>query len=316
VLEGLTLELRRGWCVGLHADAKHTRDGICRLFSKASRPSSGTLEFHRNEHRSGIKFETPKITTLTLQAITAGVLLVVIALARSPVPWWLSLSAILYMILYFAIFAGAYWDYQDNCSWGFVMDPDTISAVPDATVEQVVSATMPSVVKRNERRGRVAAMLRAATDGTEEQRIKLDCRFSDLPQDQKQVVYILRCMAKRSPVLVCNEPLKGLDSRWHPRIFRMLKRMKKDLNTCIIYLSTDMLQLRVMSDSLGLISGGIVHELGPACEVLVAARSEEMKAHLEKDDTAENAEGMNRQLQGLLTDKSLNGLWLPSLRGD
>eukprot|EP00971_Amphidinium_carterae_P002594 51783-Amphidinium_carterae.1 len=33
-----------------------------------------------------------------------------------------------------------------------------------------------------------------------------------------------------------------------------------------------------IEDSLGLISGGIVHELGPACEVLVAARSEEMKA--------------------------------------
>jgi len=316
VLEDLNLELRRGWCVGLHADAKHTREGISKLFSQVSSPSRGSVEFHRNEHRSGIKFETPKITTLTLQATTVAVLLLIIGLVRSPIPWWVSLAGALYLVLGFAIFAGAYWDYQDNCSWGFVMDPDTVAAVPDGTVEQVVSATMPKVVKRNERRGRVAAMLRAATDGSEEQRIKLDSRFSDLPQDHKQVVYILRCIAKRSPVLVCNEPLKGLDSKWHPRIFRMLKRMKKDLNTCIVYLSTDMLQLRVMSDSLGMISGGIVHELGPACEVLVAARSEEMKAHLEKDDTGENAESMNKQLQGLLTDKSLNELWLPSLRGD
>jgi len=317
VLESLTLELRRGWCVGLDAEDRHTRAGICRLFAKAASPSAGTVEFHRNEHRSGIRFETPKITIPTLVAVGVAGFFLIVVLAKSPLPWWLSLALSLYLMCAYALFAGACWDYLDNCSWANVMDPEYMSEIPESSsVEEAVSATMPKVVKQNERRGRVAAMLRAVTDGSDEQRIRLDSKFSELQDQHKQVVYLLRCMAKRSPVLICNEPLKGLDSEWHPRIFRMLKRMKKDLNTSLVYLSTDMQQLRVMADSLGLISSGEVHELGPASEVLVAPRSDAMKAHLEKDTTAESAEAMNRKLQALLTDKSLNGLWLPSLRGD
>merc|ERR1712187_592773 len=90
--------------------------------------------------------------------------------------------------------------------------------------------------------------------------------FGSLSGGRKQLVYVLRCFAQRPAVLLCDELLGGLDAFRQPRILHML-RLLKEAGTAVLYIATELHQLRLIADSLGFLSSGKIVELGPTEDV-------------------------------------------------
>merc|ERR1712039_527461 len=100
----------------------------------------------------------------------------------------------------------------------------------------------------------------------------------------------------------------------------MLVRMKQECKTSILYMSQDFAQLKLISDSLGMIADGDLCELGPAEEVLECPRSAAMREAL---DSASRRASRARHLgelrdayAAMLHDRDMNAPWLPNAKGE
>lgn len=191
------------------------------------------------------------------------------------------------------------------------------------TIESYIGEVFPSIVPKEARRKRVIAMLQAsgftapgkghAAHGTS------ITPLSDLSDAQFHLVHILRCLAMRPAVLVCDEPLVGLEEACRLRVVRMIKRMKQECKTSVLYVSADVGLLRLMSDSLGYFDGGRVAEFGPTEEVLKTPRTlvvNEQLLALRKSGGADIGEEIRERTEALMSDAALGASWLPNAEGN
>merc|ERR1712232_458563 len=104
--------------------------------------------------------------------------------------------------------------------------------------------------------------------GSPEDYVRDGLQYGTLSGGQRHLIYVLRCLARRPDVLLCDELLGGLDAFRQPRVLHMLKSMQKSAGTALLYVSTELHQLRLVADSLGFLSSGRICELGPTEDVL------------------------------------------------
>merc|ERR1712048_796649 len=113
-------------------------------------------------------------------------------------------------------------------------------------------------------------------------------------------------------VLVCDNPLDGIDAKVQARLLKMIKRMKQDLKTTVLFLCSDPHHLRYISDSVGLVLEDKVVELGPTEQVFKAPRSQEMQDYIAKvladsgcKQWKDVAPEFQEQTDALLEDKAM-----------
>merc|ERR1712014_353202 len=108
--------------------------------------------------------------------------------------------------------------------------------------------------------------------GSPKEYVQDGLRFGNLSGGQKHLIYVLRCFARcfdrRPCVLLCDELLGGLDAVRQPRVLHMLKRLKLELGTSLLYIGTDLHQMRVATDALAFLHEGKICELGSTMDVL------------------------------------------------
>merc|ERR1712232_1547156 len=103
------------------------------------------------------------------------------------------------------------------------------------------------------------------------------------------------------------------------RVLRMLRRMKQDCNQGILFISSDMQQLSLVSDSLGMLGEGKLCELGPAEEVLFTPRHPFTKDVISSSDIknmmdsgiVQGSGSLREFYNDLLKDSALGNMWLP-----
>jgi len=194
------------------------------------------------------------------------------------------------------------------------------------TIESVIGEKLPRRLHADEKRQLVISMLKAASFqmynqetgqpvGNPEDYIREGLQFGQLSGGQKHLIYVLRCFASRPQVLLCDELLGGLDAFRQPRVLHMLQRLKTEAAVAVLYISTELHQIRLAADSLGFLSGGRVCELGPTMDVLDFPKHPATKDYVGQYRSLPGCQKIGGKLAeaytGLANDENLAGPWLP-----
>jgi len=194
------------------------------------------------------------------------------------------------------------------------------------SVEQAIGEKLPKHLSPDERKKRVVLMLRASgfcmynqdtgeQVGCPEEYVRDGLKYGVLSGGQKHLIYVLRCLASAPSVLVCDELLGGLDAIRQPRVLHMLRRMKEEMHTSILYITTELSQLKLICDDIGYLSGGVMSELGPADDVLDCPKHPDCKEYVNSYRSLPGCQIIGGKLAQNFTeiagDADIAGKWLP-----
>jgi len=194
------------------------------------------------------------------------------------------------------------------------------------TIESVIGEMLPRSFSSQQRRDKVVAMLKAGgfqmynqstgePEGTPADYVRDGLQYGSLSGGQRHLMYVLRCFAANPRVLVCDELLGGLDAWRQPRVLHMLRRLKKEAGTAVLYIGTELHQLRLACDSIGFLHKGGVCELGPAEEILDFPKHPAVKDYIQQYRGLPGGHVIGGKLAENYTvvedDKDLAGPWLP-----
>lgn len=297
VLDKLSLELCRGRCVGLFGCNACGKSTFCRILAGKLSPKKGRI-VHYGDVRA------PDGSSLAIISVVSAPVVAVAAILGAFIAYMINGyngedAAILVMrhltwVMWcqigvaIAVVAGLIKLGMDKYKRRYrrhlvvhlsseISDKDSLE--DHATIEKFIGSHFQGRLTKNERRDRVVLMLKAGgfqqydqdsskPIGCPEEYVRDGLKYGQLSGGQKHLMYILRALASCPDALVCDEVLGGLDAVRQPRVLKMLLRMKDDLGCALLYCGTELSQLRLMCDSIGFMSNGVISELGPADQVL------------------------------------------------
>ena len=92
-------------------------------------------------------------------------------------------------------------------------------------------------------------------------------RVSQLSGGQKQRVAIARALAVEPKVMLLDEPLSALDLKLRQHMRSELRAIQKRTNVTFIYITHDQGEALAMSDRVGIMSQGVLQQVGPPTEI-------------------------------------------------
>lgn len=95
----------------------------------------------------------------------------------------------------------------------------------------------------------------------------LDHKPRELSGGQRQRVAVGRAIVRRPKVLLFDEPLSNLDAKLRVEMRMELMRMQKELGWTVIYVTHDQQEAMTMADSMVLLSGGTIQQIGSAMDM-------------------------------------------------
>ncbi|CAE7387630.1 tmp1 [Symbiodinium natans] len=332
VLNSVSLELRGSWCtglVGMNASGKST---LARLLSNQLRLQSGDLS-----HTCHTDTHTAPNGNAGLFAVLA-VLGLAVAVALGPLKLtenWNSWVGAALILLALGMAGACAYLLRPQKPRNLVLylsseSSDKETLAPSKSIEAVIGETLPAA----RRADCVVALLKAAgfqmynqetgaAVGCPEDYIRDGLRYGELSGGQKHLIYVLRYFARclacpSSVVLICDELLGGLDYLRQPRVLRMLKRLQKELNISVLYISTELHQLHIVADDFAFLHEGSICEFGPAEEVMEFPKHPATKDYLLQFKSLPGGQRLGGKLaeayDKLSEDADLNADWLALAR--
>lgn len=347
VLKGMNLELRSGWCVGLVGNNASGKTTLVRLFMRKHFPITGNVVHHGVTNGAPASKRTTAFRATGLGSALVGVLAVLARLALSrvvgqanlqklqdAVVWWhwLVLAALTLIVVCVIKFGLEQLDgprTRHLCLEVTSDSQDKEDISGKKTIEQVIGELLPKSMSKEERRAKVVAMLQASgfamynqdtgeVVGTPEEHVRNGLKYGHLSGGQKHLMYVLRSFAQNPAVMLCDELLGGLDAYRQPRVLRMLRRLQQERGTAVLYITTELHQLRLMADSLGFLSDGKIVELGPCEDVFDFPKHPIVKEYLSLYRGLPGCQRIGGKLAENYTalegDGALAGPWLPPPR--
>lgn len=178
---------------------------------------------------------------------------------------------------------------------GFITSEDSPGSAlpPRSTIEQLLLEKMPPSVPPRERRAAALAYLRAAHFqmfdgggspwGSPEEYFRKKLTIGELSGGQKHLIYLLRELAARPQLLICDEVLCGLDLERRTRVVRILKKQAAEDAAAVLYLTVDFASARLMGDELAFMKDGAFLEgPAPAARLLDYPKSRELKEYVDE----------------------------------
>jgi multiple sugar transport system ATP-binding protein len=96
---------------------------------------------------------------------------------------------------------------------------------------------------------------------------KLDNRATALSGGEMQRVAIGRALVREPAVYLMDEPLSSLDAKLRAELRLELKRIQRELGTTILYVTHDQVEAMTMADRIGVMSEGVLIQLGTPREI-------------------------------------------------
>ncbi len=90
----------------------------------------------------------------------------------------------------------------------------------------------------------------------------------DLSGGQCQRIAIARAVASTPRLIVCDEPVTGLDPPTRAKVLRLLAELQATHSVAYLFISHDVMVVRRLSDRIGVMYAGRLIECGPAGEVI------------------------------------------------
>jgi multiple sugar transport system ATP-binding protein len=102
---------------------------------------------------------------------------------------------------------------------------------------------------------------------------KLANRAIALSGGEMQRVAIGRALVREPAVYLMDEPLSSLDAKLRAELRLELKRIQRDLGTTILYVTHDQIEAMTMADRIGVMSEGVLIQLGTPREIYERPKS-------------------------------------------
>jgi multiple sugar transport system ATP-binding protein len=96
---------------------------------------------------------------------------------------------------------------------------------------------------------------------------KLRNRATALSGGEMQRVAIGRALVREPAVYLMDEPLSSLDAKLRAELRLELKRIQRELGTTILYVTHDQIEAMTMADRIGVMSDGVLLQLGSPREI-------------------------------------------------
>ncbi len=96
---------------------------------------------------------------------------------------------------------------------------------------------------------------------------KLGNRATALSGGEMQRVAIGRALVREPAVYLMDEPLSSLDAKLRAELRLELKRIQRELGTTILYVTHDQIEAMTMADRIGVMSEGVLIQLGAPREI-------------------------------------------------
>lgn len=340
VLRGVTIELRAGWCYGLLGINASGKTTLARLLTGILSPQTGEITHHGQVQEDEPASPWASIATsacatigMALFAVACGVVLdqqKMKKLAEQLLWWhWASLVALMAAVLLVIYMLLERRSTKQNQHSVLLVTSDSQEKedIPSwQSIETVIGEVLPRQLSKADRRAKVVAILRASgfqmynqetnePQGSAEDYVKDGLKYGVLSGGQRHLIYILRCFAMKPAVMICDELLGGLDFKRQPRVLHMLRRMKNEVGTAILFITTEINQLRIAADSVGFLAEGRICETGRTDIVLEIPTHQSVKDYVVSYKALTYGKTTGNKLaenySGLKDDKDLAGPWLP-----
>jgi oligopeptide/dipeptide ABC transporter ATP-binding protein len=140
-------------------------------------------------------------------------------------------------------------------------DPNS-SLNPLMTVGQILEEPLRAVqhIHRSEAHRRTTDML-ASVGLPEDAAARYPAEFSG---GQRQRVAIARALVASPRLVVCDEPVSGLDLSTQAQVINLLSRLRAETNASYLFISHDLSVVRFLADRTVVLYRGRVMEIGPA----------------------------------------------------
>jgi multiple sugar transport system ATP-binding protein len=109
---------------------------------------------------------------------------------------------------------------------------------------------------------------------------KLGNRATALSGGEMQRVAIGRALVREPAVYLMDEPLSSLDAKLRAELRLELKRIQRELGTTILYVTHDQIEAMTMADRIGVMSEGVLIQLGTPREIYERPNSEYVASRL------------------------------------
>jgi multiple sugar transport system ATP-binding protein len=109
---------------------------------------------------------------------------------------------------------------------------------------------------------------------------KLLNRATALSGGEMQRVAIGRALVREPAVYLMDEPLSSLDAKLRAELRLELKRIQRELGTTILYVTHDQIEAMTMADRIGVMSEGVLIQLGTPREIYERPKSEYVASRL------------------------------------
>ncbi|MDK1387847.1 ABC transporter ATP-binding protein [Sinorhizobium sp. 8-89] len=96
---------------------------------------------------------------------------------------------------------------------------------------------------------------------------KLENRSTRLSGGEMQRVAIGRALVRRPAIYLMDEPLSSLDAKLRAELRLELKRIQKELNSTLLYVTHDQVEAMTMADRIGILSEGRLIQVGTPREI-------------------------------------------------
>ena len=90
---------------------------------------------------------------------------------------------------------------------------------------------------------------------------------AQLSGGQRQRVAMGRALAREPKAFLLDEPLSNLDAKLRMQLRAELKKLHQTVGTTAIYVTHDQVEAMTLGDRIAVLSGGVLHQLGPPQEV-------------------------------------------------
>src|SRR3954454_4245992 len=100
-----------------------------------------------------------------------------------------------------------------------------------------------------------------------------DKKVTELSGGQRQRIAIARALAVEPAVLLLDEPLSALDLKLRQHMRSELREIQKRTGVTFIYITHDQGEALAMSDRVGIMSHGVLQQVGPSAEIYDAPQT-------------------------------------------